>query len=454
MTKAELKAKLESLTSWKEPAVPEVIPQGDMPGDKVQIGLSHIAKANTIFPLLLKEMKQLDSEKIVVSVFGGSGVGKSETASLLAWYLNCAGIGAYVMSGDNYPRRIPLYNDAERNRVFRTAGLKGLLADGVYSDDVQQQLNVLWEQELDAEPAKTAEFPWLASYQKAGRAALAQYLGTALEQDFDEINGVIANFRSGAESGWLKRMGRTEDARWYSQVDFRNINVLILEWTHGNNAALQGIDVPILLNSTPEETRAHRRSRARDGKTDSAFTTMVLEIEQAMLDSRAPFAKIIISKAGEIIDPKPLMDAFFRNLAVAEIAQLKATGLEEVLTVDVVVTCCDVAEQPDGSKFMHLPFVGEAVGGLFKGRIQPGAADDQVHRNGQMESACADYVIDGIDYTGESCSVHVVNRNQKNQWKPTVTTDSKALDFLNGADCMAVLELREQGPIVHIFTKK
>ena len=311
MTKAELKAKLEELKLWQAPAVPEVIPQGDMPGDKVQINLMHIAKAGTIFPLLLQEMRQLDSDKIVVSVFGGSGVGKSETASLLAWYLNCAGIGAYVMSGDNYPRRIPMYNDAERNRVFRTAGLKGLLCDGLYSDEVQQQLNTLWEQELDAEPAKSAEFPWLAGYQKHGRAALAAYLGTALEQDFEEINGVIANFRSGASSGWLKRMGRTEDARWYSEVDFKNIHVLILEWTHGNNAALEGIDIPILLNSTPEETRAHRRSRARDGKTDSAFTTMVLEIEQAELDSRAPFAKIIISKSGEIIDPKPLLENFF-----------------------------------------------------------------------------------------------------------------------------------------------
>ncbi len=454
MTREELKAKLETLTSWKAPAVPDVIPQGDMPGDKVQIGLSHIAKANTIFPLLLNEMRQLDGEKIVISVFGGSGVGKSETASLLAWYLNCAGIGAYVMSGDNYPRRIPLYNDAERNRVFRTAGLKGLLADGVYSDDVQQMLNVLWEQELDAEPAKVAEFPWLASYQKAGRAALAQYLGTALEQDFDEINGVIANFRSGAESGWLKRMGRTEDARWYSLVDFRNINVLILEWTHGNNAGLRGIDIPILLNSTPEETRAHRRSRARDGKTDSAFTTMVLEIEQAELDSRAPFAKIIISKSGEIIDPKPMLDAFFRKLYVMESAPLKAAGLEEVLTVDVVLTGNEVTDRQDGSRLVHLPFVGEAIGELFTGEIQPGAADDQIHRNGQMESACADYVITGKDHTGASCSVHVVNRNKDNQWKPTVTTDSKALNFLNGADCTAVLEIRKQGPIVHIFTKR
>ena len=300
---ANLNEKLDSIGVWQQPQVPEVIPQGDMPGDKIQIGLSHIAKANRIFPLLLEEMKKLNSEKIVVSVFGGSGVGKSETASLLAWYLNSAGIGAYVMSGDNYPRRIPMYNDAERNRVFRAAGLKGLLHDGIYSDEVQAQLKALWEQELDAEPAKITEFPWLESYQKSGRNALAQYLGTALEQDFDEINSVITNFRSGAKSGWLKRMGRTEDARWYSEVDFRDINVLILEWTHGNNAALQGIDVPILLNSTPEETREHRRSRARDGKTDSAFTTMVLEIEQAELDSRAHAAKIIISTAGEILNP-------------------------------------------------------------------------------------------------------------------------------------------------------
>ena len=453
MNKTELKEKLEQLRQWRAPEVPDVIPQGDMPGDKVQIGVSHIAKASTIFPLMLQHMRQLDSDRIVVSVFGGSGVGKSETASLLAWYLNCAGIGAYVMSGDNYPRRIPLYNDAERNRVFRVAGMQGLLREGVYSDAVQKELDELWQQELDAEPAKTAEYPWLAVYQKYGREALAGYLGTALEQDFDEINGVIANFRSGASSGWLKRMGRSEEARWYSQVDFTDINVLILEWTHGNNRALEGINIPILLNSTPEETRAHRRSRARDGKTDSAFTTMVLEIEQAELDSRAPFAKIIISKAGDIIDPQPLLNKFFRDLADKEIAPLLEQGMEEVLRVDVVLTGCEVDENEE-RRLVHLPFVGNAVGELFTGEIQPGAADDQIHVGGKMVSACADYVIRGKDHTGAACSVHVVNRNKDGAWKPTVTTDSEALNFLNGADCTAVLEVRKQGPIVHIFTKR
>ena len=39
-------------------------------------------------------------------------------------------------------------------------------------------------------------------------------------------------------------------------------------------------------------------------KTDSAFTTMVLEIEQEELDDRAPYAKIIIAKSGEVLDPQ------------------------------------------------------------------------------------------------------------------------------------------------------
>ena len=100
------------ITDWKAPAIPSDIPCGDMPGDKVKIGEDHIRKAQTIFPLIVKEIERLQAaepsrSKFVVSVYGGSGVGKSETASLLSFYLNEAGIGAYTMSGDNYPHRIP-----------------------------------------------------------------------------------------------------------------------------------------------------------------------------------------------------------------------------------------------------------------------------------------------------------------------------------------------------------
>ena len=288
------------LSGWTPPRTDGPIPQGDMPGDKVQIGPEHIAKANTIFPLLVPlAAEHAHNGRVVISVCGGSGVGKSEIASLLSHYFRSAGIGSYTLSGDNYPLRIPMYNDAERNRIFRVAGLRGLVDAGVYSASVRETLSGLWQQETDADPALRTAYPWLAVYQDSGRAALAAYLGTDLEQDYKELNGILSEFHAGAESIWLKRMGRTEDARWYDAVDLSDTNVLILEWTHGNSDFLHGVDIPILLNSTQEQTRAHRRSRSRDGKTDSAFTTMVLEIEQAELDRCAHKAKIILAKTGE-----------------------------------------------------------------------------------------------------------------------------------------------------------
>ena len=300
-----LKEKLEKidLNSWKKPELSEDLPHGDMPGDKIKIDESHEAKAEKIFPALIEKMKGFDKDKLVVTVFGGSGVGKSEIASLLAYYLIDQGISAYVLSGDNYPFRIPMYNDAERFSIFRSEGLKGLLESGEYSADVQKKLDELWKDETDPDPKMVNEYPWLASYQKAGRRALKEYLGTDREQDYVQVNQILNAFKAGEDKIYLKRMGRSEDARWYDEVDFSDTDVLIIEWTHGGNKNIEGIDIPILLNSTPEETREHRRLRARDGKTDSAFTTMVLEIEQEELDDRASSAAIIISKAGEFLDP-------------------------------------------------------------------------------------------------------------------------------------------------------
>ena len=288
---------------WMPPAIPKDIPHGDMPGDKVEIGPGHIEKANTIFPLLVPMAAQAAKQtgRVVIAVCGGSGVGKSETASLLSHYFRQAGVKAYTLSGDNYPRRIPMYNDAERVRVFRVGGIRGMLEAGVYSQEASRTLCSLWEAETDADPSLAREYAWLSVYQAAGRKALAGYLGTPNEQDYEELSAIIAQFKAGAPSLWLKRMGRREEERWYDEVDFSETSVLIIEWTHGNSDFLQGVDIPVLLNSTPEETRAHRRSRARDGKTDSAFTTMVLEIEQQELDDCAHKAKIIISKSGHVL---------------------------------------------------------------------------------------------------------------------------------------------------------
>ena len=181
------------LSGWTPPRTDGPIPQGDMPGDKVQIGPEHIAKANTIFPLLVPlAAEYAHNGRVVISVCGGSGVGKSEIASLLSHYFRSAGIGSYTLSGDNYPLRIPMYNDAERNRIFRVAGLRGLVDAGVYSASVREILSGLWQQETDADPALRTAYPWLTVYQDSGRKALAAYLGTDSEQDYNELNGILS----------------------------------------------------------------------------------------------------------------------------------------------------------------------------------------------------------------------------------------------------------------------
>jgi glycosidase len=302
------------------PAIPDLtaVPTGDMPGDKVQITDQHVAKAQAIFPRLWELLEPLLDERphgrAVVAVHGGSGVGKSEIGSLLAYYLEHRGIGTYVMSGDNYPRRIPRMNDAERLRVFRTGGLRGLVDRGLYDDHVRAALTRLVTDDIDADRGQVAQHPWLATYQQAGRRALAGYLGTPAETDFDEVSSILRAFHEGASELQLKRMGREEGERWYDTVEVARTRVIVLEWTHGNNPNLHGVDLPVLLNSTPEETLAHRRARARDGALDSPFTRTVLELEQELLHARAGRARIIVSKAGELIDYDTYLEQMGRDL--------------------------------------------------------------------------------------------------------------------------------------------
>ncbi len=285
---------------WVTPNLPENIPHGDMPGDKIFINEEHVKKAQIIYPKLRRLLAEYPKDKVVVSVCGGSGVGKSETASILAYYLSNEGIGTYVLSGDNYPRRIPKDNDNERERVYRNGGLRGLVSREMLSSEQMEQLTKLWLENKDVDLSSLEANPWLSVYQQAGRRALTLYLGTQLEIDFDEVSHILAQFQQNASNIYLKRMGREKDALWYDLIDFSNVQVLILEWTHGNSDEFEGIDIPIYLCSTPAETLAHRRERNRDGKTDSAFTTMVLEIEQKKLEAQAHKAKIIVSKQGQI----------------------------------------------------------------------------------------------------------------------------------------------------------
>jgi alpha-galactosidase len=283
----------------------ESVPKGDMPGDKVIIGLDNVKKAQTIFPvildLLIPVLREHPCQRAVITVCGGSGVGKSGIASLISYYLNELKIGSYTLSGDNYPHRIPKYNDAERLRVFRQSGIRGLLAHGQYQKDFAEVLKELQKKGADSDPEYTKEYPWLKLYQASGRNGLKNYLGTDKEINFQELNSIITQFKNGEDNIYLKRMGREETDLWYEEVDFTNKNVMLIEWTHGNNHNLQGIDLPIMLNSTPQETLEQRKSRNRGDDTDSPFIKMVLALEQEMLISQAERAKLIVAKSGGIM---------------------------------------------------------------------------------------------------------------------------------------------------------
>ena len=114
---------------WNPPTLPQKaadMPQGDMPGDAVHISEAHRTKADAIFPLLLPQLAEICARnpygRAVITVCGGSGSGKTGAAALLGYYFKQIGIGSYVLSGDNYPRRYPALNDAERLRIFRQGG--------------------------------------------------------------------------------------------------------------------------------------------------------------------------------------------------------------------------------------------------------------------------------------------------------------------------------------------
>lgn len=314
MTK-DVAGTIEACLPWTPTAVPEEIPHGDMPGDMVNIVPLHIEKANRVFPSLAQELLPVLREsrfsRAVVAVSGGSGVGKSEIASVLSFNFRTIGVGSYTLSGDNYPRRIPKQNDSERLRVFRQSGVRGLIASGQYTEERSGALRALQVAGADADPARAAESHWISVYQRAGRCGLKGYLGTPDEIDFDELSNAVSQFKNGADGIYLRRMGREEADLWYDFVDFSEVSILVIEWTHGSSDFLQGVDVTILLNSTPAETLEHRKARNRDGATDSPFTTMVLGIEQELLEAQEKKARIILSKSGARLP----CDEYHRSMA-------------------------------------------------------------------------------------------------------------------------------------------
>ena len=257
-----------------------------------------IRNAERLFPLILKKTEERKEKKTIISVSGGSGVGKTGMAFLLQNMFEKQGKKSLIISGDNYPHRIPMYNDAERIARFRMSGLNGLITERLYTDEVKEKLLELQKAGRDAEEQE--DMQWLSIYQKYGDKALTDYLGTDQELDYEAVSNLLVQFHGGTSQLMLRHMGRTPDDIWYDRRDVSDTDILILEWTHGNSACLQGVDVSVVLISTPEETLENRKKRNRDTAIDSPFVARVLRIEQKKIDDGLDRADIIQDMHGRI----------------------------------------------------------------------------------------------------------------------------------------------------------
>lgn len=208
---------------------------------------------------LLDKVQQLHTsgdERVVISIYGGSGSGKTTIATALQQYFLSEGIGCYLLGGDNYPHRIPKRNDEERLRV----------------------------------------------YEEAGEEGLREYLGTPKEIDFDCINQVLAEFHAGKDTITLRHMGREDGDISSEETDFAGIPVMLVEWTHGGSEYLKGVDIPVFLESSPEETKERRIRRNRDENAASPFICRVVELEQEKLDIQKGHARLVVGKDKEVYE--------------------------------------------------------------------------------------------------------------------------------------------------------
>lgn len=271
--------------------------------DTKEITVSDLAReqirnAERLFPLIREKTEERKEKKTIISVSGGSGVGKTGMAFLLQNMFEKQGKKSLIISGDNYPHRIPMYNDAERIARFRMSGLNGLITERLYTDEVKEKLLELQKAGRDAEEQE--DMQWLSIYQKYGDKALTDYLGTDHELDYEAVSNLLLQFHGGTSQLLLRHMGRTPDDIWYDRRDVSDTDILILEWTHGNSAYLQGVDVSVVLISTPEETLENRKKRNRDTAIDSPFVARVLRIEQKKINDGLDRADIIQDMHGRI----------------------------------------------------------------------------------------------------------------------------------------------------------
>lgn len=124
---------------------------------------------------------------------------------------------------------------------------------------------------------------------------------------------------------------------------------------------------------------------------------------------------------------------------------------KELLTIQVVITGSKTIMEKEGYRESEVYFTGYCDNDLFKGCIVPEGVDVQKQYGDGPALLRAEYTLVGKDYEMNDCSIHIVNQKERLRYKPTITTDSKALAYLNDLELTASLEDFPGGLTVRIF---
>jgi len=205
-----------------------------MHGDRIVIEPHHQRAARQIDDWLVKNSLP-DRERLVVTVAGESGSGKSETAAALAEALAVRGIESAIFQQDDYFVYPPKSNDRARRK----------------------------------------DIDWVGP----GEVRL------------DLLDEHLQAFREGSETLTKPLVRYAEDTIETETVDLQGFSVAIAEGTY---TSLLSADVRVFIDRDWHQTRAHREKRSRHAAELDPFIDRVLEIEHEIISGHKARADLVI----------------------------------------------------------------------------------------------------------------------------------------------------------------